>query len=71
LKIDSPSDIIGCKFKIQHGSKAFDFVEDIDHNKTTKIKKIVHFIVKSETEEVDIILHKNGKVVSFCRLSTT
>ena len=56
--------------KIQHGSKAFEFAEDIDHSKVTKIKKIVYFIIKSDSEEVDLILHKNSKPFAACRLSS-
>jgi hypothetical protein len=47
FKFDNPSDVVGCKFKITHGGKAFDFPEDIDKSKVTKIKKIVHFLIKS------------------------
>lgn len=47
LKFDNPVDVVGCRLKISHGSKAFDFTEDIDKNKVTKIKKVVFFIVKS------------------------
>lgn len=69
LKFDNPTEFVGCKFKVNHGSKAFDFTEEIDRNK--KIKKVVFFIIKSETEEVDLIIQKAGKVYSHCRLSTS
>lgn len=70
LKFDNPVDIVGCRFKISHGSKAFDFTEDIDKSKTTKIKKVAFFIVKSDIEEIDFLLQKTGKIISHCRLST-
>jgi hypothetical protein len=63
--------VAGCKLKVQHGSKAFEFAEDIDHSKLTKIKKIVYFIIKSENEEIDLLLHKNGKPFASCRVSST
>jgi hypothetical protein len=37
----------------------------------TKIKKIIYFIIKSENEEVDFILHKNNKPFSICRVSSS
>jgi hypothetical protein len=69
IKFDS-TDASGCKLKIQHGSKAFEFTEDIDTSKTTKIKKVVFFLVKSENEEVDLILYRNGKPLSVCRINS-
>lgn len=47
MKFDNITEIAGCHFKIMHGNKAFDFTEDIDHSKLTKIKKIIYFIIKS------------------------
>jgi|LakMenE18May11ns_1017448.scaffolds.fasta_scaffold8901425_1 hypothetical protein len=37
----------------------------------TKIKKIIYFIIKSDNEEVDLILHKNNKPFSICRVSSS
>lgn len=54
-----------------HGGRAFEFPDEIDHSKVTKIKKIIHFLIKSESEEVDLIVHRNGKVISFARLNTS
>lgn len=70
LKFDNPTDIVGCKFKMNYGSKAFDFQEDIDRSKISKIKKVVFFNIKSDVEEVDFVIQKAGKVYSHCRLST-
>ncbi len=47
LKFDNPTDIVGCKFKIMHGNKAFEFTEDVDKNKVTKIKKVIFFYIKT------------------------
>jgi len=63
--------VVGCKFKITHSGKAFDFTEDIDKGKITKIKKIVHFLIKSSTEEINFILSKGGKIFTFCRLNSS
>jgi len=70
LKFDNPGDVVGCKFKATQGSKAFDFAEEIDKSKITKVKKVVFFIIKSETEEVNFILTRNGKVFTYCRFNT-
>lgn len=71
LKFDSPNEVAGCKLKIQYGTKAFDFTEDVDHSKLTKIKKIVYFIIKSDNEDIDIVLQRNGKSLAVCRVSST
>ena len=71
IKFDNTADAVGCKLKIQQGSKAFDFGEDVDHSKVTKIKKIIYFIIKSENEEVDLLLHRNSKPFSACRISSS
>jgi hypothetical protein len=31
----------------------------------------VHFVIKSEHEEVDLVLHRNGKTFSFARINTS
>lgn len=71
MKFENQTDVVGCRLKITHGSKAFDFVEDIDKSKITKIKKVVFFIVKTEVEEIDFILQKGDKIFNHCRVSTT
>jgi len=71
LKFDNPSDVTGCKLKIMHNNKSFDYLEDIDHNKTTKIKKIAHFIIKSDSEDVDLVIHRNGKTIASARFNTS
>ena len=71
LKFDNPGDVVGCKFKLTHGNKGFDFAEDIDKNKLTKIKKVIFFIIKSETEEVNFILTRGGKVFTYCRFNSS
>ena len=46
MRFDNPGDIVGCRFKITHGSKAFEFTEDVNH-KVVKIKKVIFFIIKT------------------------
>lgn len=70
IKFESTVEAAGCRLRIQQGSKVFEFSEDIDHSKTTKIKKVVFFIIKSESEEVELTLHKNGKPFSTSRFSS-
>lgn len=48
LRFDNPADVVGCRFKITHGNKAFDFVEDVNQAKVTKIKKVIFFLIKTE-----------------------
>lgn len=69
LKFDNPEEVNNCRFKIMQGNRGFEFGEDLSQAKVTKIKKIVHFISKSEADEVDFLVLKKEKVVMQCRLN--
>ena len=69
LKFDNPADVAGCRFKIMQNSRAFEFTEEIDQTKMSKIKKIIHFVAKSEADEVDFLIQRKERVVMQIKVS--
>ena len=48
VKFDSYNEFANCKVKFVYGNKAFEVGNEFNTPKPQKIKKIVHFIIKSE-----------------------
>lgn len=53
-----------------YGNKAFELGGEYNNPKPAKIEKIIFFMIKSEDEEINIIIEKNLKIVAQSRFYT-
>ena len=64
VKFENKNEHGSCMVKFTYGNKAYEVGSEFTNTKVNKIKKIIYFIIKSEEEEIKILVEKNNKVIS-------
>lgn len=70
VKFDSYNEYSNSRVKFVYGNKGFEVGNEFNTAKPAKIKKIVYFIIKSEDEEVSIVVERNLKIVAQSKFYT-